>query len=88
MAEAILSPVTWSSDICLVSTPFVTIFVAVTWFAAMCMVSIDPVTSSDESTLFAAKCVDVIAPSAMIVPEIAFTAINSEFTFVVATLSL
>ena len=48
------------------------------------MVSIDPVTSSDVSTLFAAKCVDVIAPSAMIVPEIAFTAINSVFTFVVA----
>jgi len=50
-----LSAVTWSSDICLVSTPFVTIFVAVTWFAAMCMVSIDPVTSSDESTLFTAN---------------------------------
>jgi hypothetical protein len=54
----------------------------------MCIVSIDPVTSSDESTQFAAKCVDVIAPSAMIVPEIAFTAINSEFTFVVVMLSL
>ena len=64
-----------------------TIFAEVTWFAAMCMVSIDPVTSSDESTQFAAKCVDVIAPSAMIVPEIAFTAINSVFTFVVAMLS-
>ena len=48
----------------------------------MCMVSIDPVTSSDESTQFAAKCVDVIAPSAIIVPDIAFVAISSDCTLV------
>ena len=52
----------------------------------MCMVSIDPVTSSDESTQFAAKCVDVIAPSAIIVPDIAFVAISSACTLVRAML--
>ena len=64
-----------------------TIFAEVTWLAAICMVSIDPVTSSAVSTQFAAQCVDVIAPSAIIVPEIAFTAISSAFTVVLAILS-
>ena len=82
------SPVIWSSCICLVRILFDAIFAEVTWLAAMCMVSIDPVTSSAVSTLFAAKCVDVIAPSAIIVPEIAFVAISSACTCVLAILSL